>query len=68
MSENASLEVRLSAVEKALQALEKRLNQHAPKCQPWQTVVGSIKDDEIFQQILKYGREARKQIDEDESY
>lgn len=68
MSENASLEERLSVVEKALLALEQRLNQDAPKRQPWQTVAGSIKDDEVFQQILKYGREARKQIDDDESY
>ena len=68
MSENASLEERLSAVEKALQALEKRLNQDPPQRQPWQKVVGCIKDAEAFEQILKYGREARQQINEDDSY
>jgi len=61
MSDNPSLEERLSAVEKALQALEKRLNQEQPIRQPWQTVAGSIKDHEAFEQILKYGREARQQ-------
>jgi hypothetical protein len=61
MLENASLEERLSAVEKALQALEHRLDQTPPNRQPWQTVGGSVKDMEAFDQMLKYGREARQQ-------
>jgi hypothetical protein len=68
MSIDPSFESRLSAVEQALQQLEQRLNQRDAVLPTWRRVAGSIPDDEAFQLMQKYGREARKQIDNDESF
>lgn len=59
MSTDTTIESRLSAVEQALQQLEQRLNQQDAALPAWKRVVGSIPDNETFQLMQKYGREAR---------
>ncbi|BAU12685.1 hypothetical protein LEP3755_32160 [Leptolyngbya sp. NIES-3755] len=60
---NPSVEERLAALEAAV----KELRQQAAKDQPqrnWlEQITGSFKDDPVFDEILRYGREFRRSDD-----
>jgi hypothetical protein len=66
-----TLEERVAAVEKELAQLKKRLEQDTtPKTNPWlDQIFGVFKDDPLFEEAVRYGREwrdsQRMEYDED---
>jgi hypothetical protein len=60
MSENAVLEERLTAVERALAELKDHVYR-SQQARPWfEKMIGSMKDYPEFAEVVKLGREIRK--------
>jgi hypothetical protein len=60
MSDDDAIERRLAAIEATLAEIQRRLGE--PPDQPrtgWRRIVGSMRDEPGFEEMLKYGREYR---------
>jgi hypothetical protein len=59
----AQLAVRLEALEKAVEQLEAKLSRPAdPKRAWWREDAGRFKDDPVFDEIVRLGREYRESL------
>jgi hypothetical protein len=61
MSNNATLESRLDAVERDVAELKRRVINAPPEGRPWyERMIGSMKDYPEFEEVGRLGREIRK--------
>lgn len=60
---NLSVEERLAALEAAVSELRKHSVKDQPKGNWLEQITGSFKDDPVFDEILRYGRELRRSDD-----
>jgi hypothetical protein len=60
MPPGATLEQRLAAVEAAVQEIQRLLASRAPPANWLDRVIGSMKDEPAFQEVLEYGRALRQ--------
>ncbi len=60
MSDQPSVEERLTNLEKAVGDLQARFHTRTVAADWLEKVKGSISDDEAFQQVLEYGRQFRQ--------
>ena len=58
MTSNKTIEERLTAVEKAVAELQRRLSEGRPSPN-WVDSLGPVTDDEVFRKVIEYGREFR---------
>lgn len=57
---NPSVEERLAALEAAVNELREEAGKNQPKGNWLEQITGSFKDDPVFDEILRYGREFRQ--------
>lgn len=57
---NPSVEERLAALEAAVNELREQTSKDKPKGNWLEHITGSFKDDPVFDEILRYGREFRR--------
>jgi len=64
-----TLEQRMTALEAAVRELQKALNARKPASDWLDHVIGSMKDEPVFDEVLAYGRAIRQsdRPDEDQS-
>jgi hypothetical protein len=55
-----SLEQRLAAVEAAVSAIQRQLATQVPARNWLEQVIGSLKDEPAFEEVLEYGRAIRE--------
>jgi hypothetical protein len=60
MANERSIEERLAALEEAVAAIQRRLENQAPVPPGFERMVGAITDLEGFEQVLEYGRAIRQ--------
>ena len=59
---DSNVEARLAALEAEVEQLKGRLNAGAPKQPWWETIVGTFKDDPMFEEAMQLGREYRESL------
>jgi hypothetical protein len=65
MSSEPSVEARLTAVERELSELKKRLPANGDQDPSWvEKIAGTFEGDADFDEIVRLGREFRKSVDE----
>ena len=60
MSTDSTIEERLTAVEKAVADLQHRLAEGRPSPRWLEHLVGSVRDEELFREAMRLGREYRE--------
>ena len=60
MATGPTLEERLAKVEAAVRELQRRLEARAPAPDWLERVIGSFKDEPVFEEVLEYGRALRQ--------
>ena len=59
MATGTGIEQRLTAIEKAISELQRRLTDHDPAGNWLEQITGSFKDEPDFDAVLEYGRAIR---------
>lgn len=60
MTTGSTIEERLAAVEKAVADLQQRLAEGRPSANWLDHLVGSVRDEELFREVMRLGRECRE--------
>jgi hypothetical protein len=60
MTTDSTIEERLTAVEKAVADLQQRLAEGHPSANWLDHLVGSVRDEELFREAMRLGREYRE--------
>ncbi len=66
MSE-ATLDARMTALEEAVRELQQVIHARKPAANWLDDVIGSMKDEPGFDEVLSYGREIRQRLVEDDA-